>query len=110
VINADSQFSTNGMVRISTSGQELRGDVAALPAELADVVRLLRERCAARHSGASSGSFVLRGRDGVPHSPDDYLPARHLLEDSDPDRLPIASIGQADNPVELLLGCRALDG
>ncbi len=105
VINADSSFGTNGKVEIRSTGEELRGDVETLPSTIPEVVDLLRERCAARRSGRAAGSFVLRGRDGLPSSPDDYLPAAHRIEET-PAQVAIVSVREADAPVELVLGCR----
>jgi hypothetical protein len=110
VINADSELSSNGNVVIATSGQELRGDASVLPSTIPDVVELLRERCAARRSGAAAASFVLRGRDGLPYSPDDYLPARHDLEAVDAERLATIPARDSEGPIELILGCRAFEG
>jgi filamentous hemagglutinin family protein len=106
MINADSEFSTNGIVELKTSAQELRGDISSLPSTIPAVVELLREQCAARRSGAAAASFVLRERDGLPFSPDDYLPAYHALEEIDSESVVIVPVSDPDGPAELILGCR----
>jgi filamentous hemagglutinin family protein len=63
----------SGTVEIHSPDVDLAGTLTALPASFLDASSLLAERCAAR-GGASSGSFVARGRSGVPGGPEGLLP------------------------------------
>ena len=58
---------------------------------------------------AAAASFVLRGRDGLPVSPEDYLPAYHQIE-APSEAVAIVPTPQSGGPVELLLGCRSAAG
>ncbi len=114
VINADSQFSTNGQIEITTSGQDLRDDLATLPQAIPDAVELLRERCAARRSGKRIASLVVRGPDRLPASPSDALSGTYSVERPDrrvaagePGDVAILQVADPNSPVELILGCPA---
>jgi len=64
--------SLSGTVTINAAQTEITGNLEVLPANFLDAAALIRERCATRQSGAS-GSFVVKGRSGVPAAPDDAL-------------------------------------
>ena len=51
----------------------ITGQLVQLPQRTLDASALLRAPCAARRG--QTGSFVVRGRDGLPVEPDGYLPA-----------------------------------
>jgi hypothetical protein len=95
----------SGSVEIHSPDVDLAGTLTALAGSFLDASSLLSERCAAR-GGASSGSFVARGRSGVPGGPEDLLPAYGALGG------PGASASRAGGPRSLALlsvgseGCR----
>ncbi len=60
---------------VNAPDADVTANVTALPASFLDATALLRERCAARRGGEAVGSFTVTGRDGIPASPDGYLPA-----------------------------------
>jgi filamentous hemagglutinin family protein len=74
VVEASSALSTPGTVRIRSPENNIAGDIAQLPRELADATRLMQPGCTARRSGAPS-SFTVASRGGVPADPDGYLPS-----------------------------------
>ena len=109
-IDASSRLGVDGNVAIRSSGQELRDEVVSLPSTIPSVVELLRERCAARRTGSAAASFVVRGRDGVPTTPDDYLPARHRIGAIQSEAIAIYAEPESDGPAQLILGCRVAAG
>jgi filamentous hemagglutinin family protein len=112
-IDASSEFSQDGRVLITSSGVDIRGDVATLPATIVEAAALLRARCSARVSGEAAASFVIQGRDGLSASPEDYLPASHRTpaSASHPSVQPAAIDSKsASDPVHFILGCRDAKG
>ena len=74
VVSASSEFGVAGTVEIRSPDFDLVGDLAALSDSYLEPVAVERDRCSAR-GPATTGSFVVTGRDGLPPSPDGPLPA-----------------------------------
>jgi hypothetical protein len=74
VLSASSNLGVDGLIIVDAPENTLRGDEHRLPDNLLDATELLKEHCAARNSDAST--FIVRGRDGMPESPDLPLPSR----------------------------------
>jgi len=81
VIDASSQLGIDGNVEIKAPDTTITGQLAPLPDDTLNAASLLQEPCKAREE--ASGSFLIRGRDGVPPTPDGYLPAAPPSRDSD---------------------------
>ena len=75
-IDASSQRGINGQVNIQAPVTSISGTVLLLPQTFAPTAALLRHRCAARLREGTVSSLVERGRDGVPASPEGFLPNR----------------------------------
>ncbi len=75
-VSASSALGITGTVDIQAPVTNLSGLVAPLPPDFASATALLRDRCAARLREGAVSSFVERGRDGVPATPDGVLPSR----------------------------------
>ncbi len=75
VVEASSVLAADGIVEIESGARIIVQQVAPLPAAFLDPISLMSERCAARQGGERVGSFVVRRRDGLPPSPDEYLSA-----------------------------------
>lgn len=71
IIDASSQLGVSGNVQISVPRTDLSTTMKALPADVLDASRLLREACGARlASGAPASSLVGVGRGGLAASPE----------------------------------------
>jgi len=107
-VRASSNLGIDGVVEIDAPDQSTIQPAPALPADFLDAAALLRERCAARRASAG-GSFVVAGRDGVPPSPDDYLPAPLTLEAATSVYAPVAAARLRDaetgETLGIALGC-----
>ena len=75
-VDASSTLGISGTVDIQAPVTNLSGLVTPLPPEFAPATALLRDRCAARLREGAVSSFVERGRDGVPATPEGVLPSR----------------------------------
>jgi filamentous hemagglutinin family protein len=70
-ISAASESGIDGTVSVRSPGADVVQGLAPLAATFLDAAGLLREPCAAR--AAQAGSFVSRGRSGLPPAPDGWL-------------------------------------
>jgi len=82
-VSASSAQGIRGTVDIRAPVTTLSGVVSPLPPEFAPAPALLRDRCAARLREGTVSSFVERGRDDVPATPDGVLPSRLASESAD---------------------------
>jgi hypothetical protein len=74
VLQASSATNIQGTIEINAPDVDLAGTLATLPTSFLDAARLVRERCSATEE--PGGSFVVRGRGGLPPGPDAVLSAR----------------------------------
>ena len=85
----------------------MAGTLASLPESFLDAAALMKERCAARKGGESSGSFVWTGRQGVSWSPDGMIPASYREAEERPELagLVLGTSPATGQRVALLIGC-----
>lgn len=69
VIEALSELGIDGTVNLQAPDTEVVGSLTVLPTAYLDVAGLLREGCSERTAGRTRGSFVSRGRGGLPPGP-----------------------------------------
>jgi large exoprotein involved in heme utilization and adhesion len=69
VLNASSQLGISGSINILSPDEEVNSNQIELPVAFLDAANLLKERCSARRLGDRS-SFIVAGRDSLPHAPD----------------------------------------
>jgi filamentous hemagglutinin family protein len=72
IVSASSQFGLSGTVTIQSPVSSLSNTLATLPQRPLQAQPLLRQRCAAQLDGHLS-SFVVAGRDALPHEPGGWL-------------------------------------
>ncbi|OQX23823.1 MAG: hypothetical protein BWK80_23945, partial [Desulfobacteraceae bacterium IS3] len=83
ITQASSKRGNEGTVRIETPDVDLTGSLTLLPGNFLDVSRWLKTPCSQR-SGEKTSRFVITGRDAMPLSFDDWLPAPPLWWDDAP--------------------------
>jgi hypothetical protein len=88
VLSATSNLALDGVIVVDAPENELVDGVSQLSDTFLDVDALLTAHCAARAEGR--GSFVVRGRDGLPESPDRALPSRSPGA---------VTVGRSDRPI-----------
>ncbi len=76
-ITASSQFGVNGTVQINNFGIDPSSGLVELSVELADSSQQIASGC----SSNTGSSFVITGRGGIPHSPNQYLNLNHTWSD-----------------------------
>ena len=89
VISASSELGVQGIVEIHSPETDVAGTLASLPETFLEAAALMKERCAARKCGESSGSYVWTGRQGVSWSPDGMIPASYREAEERPELDPI---------------------
>jgi hypothetical protein len=96
-------------VEIHSPETDVAGTLASLPETFLEAAALMKERCAARRGGESSGSFVWTGRQGVSWSPDGMLPASYREAEEGPEPEPVGlvmgTIPETGERVAFLIGC-----
>ena len=109
VISASSQLGVQGTVEIHSPETDVAGTLASLPETFLEAAALMKERCAARKGGESSGSFVWTGRQGVSWSPDGMIPASYREAEERPEPEPVGLVlGTSPTTGEqlaFLIGC-----
>jgi large exoprotein involved in heme utilization and adhesion len=80
-VTASSALGVDGLVDIQSPITSISGSFAPLPETFVNVSELLPVRCAARLRDGQASSFVVRGRDALPTSPDGVLPSPILRRD-----------------------------
>ena len=68
-ITASSQFGVNGIVEINNFGIDPSSGIVSLPVTLVDPSQQIASGC----SSNNDSSFVVTGRGGIPHNPNQYL-------------------------------------
>ena len=76
IVSASSELGIDGNIDLKPD-TNISGSLAVLPDTFLDASQQLSERCVAR-SGNSLSSFVVKGREGSPLSPDDLAPSNFL--------------------------------
>lgn len=80
-VTASSALGVDGLVDIQSPITSISGSFAPLPETFVNTSELLPVRCAARLRNGQSSSFVVRGRDALPPTPDGALPSPLLRRD-----------------------------
>ncbi len=84
VISASSQMGIDGKIQIESPDTDPGSGLTDLPDNFIDVTRWLPSACSER-SRENTGHFMLRGRDGMPAAPDDWLASPTPAFDNTPD-------------------------
>jgi large exoprotein involved in heme utilization and adhesion len=80
VLDASSgTLGNDGTVEVNSPDNDISGSITALPASFLNAASLLSQRCAARTAEEIS-SFVIVGRGGVPHGPDNWALSSYMGE------------------------------
>lgn len=80
-VTASSTLGVDGVVDIQSPITNVSGSFAPLPESFVSTAELLPVRCAARLRDGQASSFVVRGRDALPPTPDGMLPSPILRRD-----------------------------
>lgn len=71
-ITASSELGVDGDIHIESPDEDVSKGLTDMPVTFPDASRWMPTPCAAR-SAENTSRFILKGRDGLPSSPDDYL-------------------------------------
>lgn len=80
-ISASSEFGVNGVVDILSPDVNPSKGLVTLPQEVVDVTGLVAQGCLAARNQASSSSFVITGRGGLPPNPSGTIASETVLAD-----------------------------
>lgn len=80
-ISASSEFGVNGVVDILSPDVNPSKGLVTLPQEVVDVTGLVAQGCLAASNQASSSSFVITGRGGLPPNPSGTIASETVLAD-----------------------------
>ncbi|HCF26453.1 MAG TPA: hypothetical protein DEV81_04410, partial [Cyanobacteria bacterium UBA11049] len=80
-ISASSEFGVNGVVDIRSLDVDPSKGLVALPQEVVDVTGLVAQGCSAARNLASSSSFTISGRGGLPPNPSGTIASETVLAD-----------------------------
>lgn len=98
-LSASSNLGVDGTVEISAPVTNISGTLAPLVQAFATDLALLQEPCAERQRAASQSHFWVSGRESVPLTPHDLLPAS--VEPETGQALPLPSAHSAFQPLVL---------
>lgn len=88
VVSASSKLGIDGTILIESPNTDLSTDLTVLPSNFLDTARWLASRCEER-AGEDLSHFIVNARDGIPTSPDDWLPSPPLSFNSISKRIQI---------------------
>jgi filamentous hemagglutinin family protein len=74
-VDASSALGINGTVDIRALITNISGVITPLPKNFVSAEHLLKEPCEVRARGGQISSFVIRGRDGLPIEPGNFMPS-----------------------------------
>lgn len=80
-ISASSEFGVNGVVDIRSPVVDPSKGLVTLPQEIVNVTGLVAQGCTAARNEASSSSFVITGRGGLPPNPNNTIASETVLAD-----------------------------
>lgn len=80
-ISASSEFGVNGVVDIRSPVVDPSKGLVSLPQEVVNVTGLVAQGCTAARNYASSSSFVITGRGGLPPNPNNTIASETVLAD-----------------------------
>jgi hypothetical protein len=75
-VSASSSLGIDGEVNIQTPVADLSGILTPLPQNFRSAATLLNDQCAVRLREGQVSTFIVRGRAGLPATPDGILPSR----------------------------------
>lgn len=80
-INASSKLGIDGKIELKAPNEDFSKDLNTLPPDFLDASAWVKTPCKLR-TGESASQFIIKSRDAVPVSPDDYQPSpfRYLLD------------------------------
>jgi hypothetical protein len=87
-VTASSEENIDGEIHIQAPVTNLSGVVPPLPQDVVPAAALLRDQCAARLREGTVSSLVMRERDGIPATPEGFLPSHRYGADADPSHTP----------------------
>jgi filamentous hemagglutinin family protein len=74
-VDASSALGINGTVDIRALITNISGVITPLPKNFVSAEKLLKEPCEVRARGGQISSFVIRGREGLPIEPGNFMPS-----------------------------------